>query len=92
MKKKVQNKFNIDSVEDIIVDIASRTSSRFKQKSFKSFDDIHHIAFEIYSRATDVSKAMHKKGSTNKDIQSKLKEVAVTCILGIEFLERDKHD
>lgn len=82
-------KLDIDKIEDAIVDIASRINRRTKQKSYKDFDDVNHIFCETHLKTIDIAKAIHKKGSTKKDIQSKLTEVAVACILGIEFLERD---
>lgn len=83
MKKQ---KPNIETLEDIIVDVASRVGSRVKQNSFKKHVDVNHLINDLNKGITDFTKVVDKKQST-KDLDSKLKEIAVRCILGLELLD-----
>jgi len=80
---------DLDNIENAVVSIAKRTMKRVKQKSYKDFEDNLHIVAEVNMKSSVLNHILLSKTSTTKDIQSKLKEIAVTCILGIEYLDRD---
>ena len=80
---------DLDNLEDAVVVIAKRTMKRIKQKSYKGFENKVNVVAEVQMKTNTLSHILADKASTKKDIQSKLTEVAVACILGIEFLERE---
>lgn len=80
---------DLNNLEDAVVAVAKRTMKRIKQKSYKGYDNNVHVVADIQMKSNTLSHILANKSSSNKDIQSKLTEVAVACVLGIEFLERD---